>query len=107
RQRDPGAPEPWLELIARRTAIGGVADPRLPPDSQTRRDDYERPAAAEPSRSASTIWKFLRMRDRPAVSFPRPDSRSGRNAAGPHIPAKADSTAPGTPSPATRSTTRP
>jgi hypothetical protein len=107
RQRYPGAPEHWLELIARRTAIGEAADPPTPPDPRARRDDYERPAAAEPLRSPApnrTIRKFLRMQDRPAVSFPRPDSRSGRNAAGPHIPAKADSSAPGAPSPATRST---
>ena len=49
RQRYPGAPEHWLELIARRTAISDMVDPRaLPPEAPTRRTDEARPSIETP-----------------------------------------------------------
>jgi hypothetical protein len=113
RQRYPGAPERWLELIARRTAIGEAADPRvLPSEPPIRRADEGRPSIeAHPpnfrSRPRETLRNLLRLRGRPAVGFPQPEPRSRARPSEARIAARADSSPQAPPLPATRAAVRP
>ena len=113
RQRYPGAPEHWLELIARRTAIGDMVDPRvLPPEPPARQADGARPSTEGPrpdfqSGPRKTLRNLLRVRDRPAVGFPQLDSRSKARPSTARITARVDSSPPAQPLPPTRSAVRP
>lgn len=88
RQRYPGAPEHWLEFVARRTAIDNAATPYAPrPDTVAERID-ERPPIAPPqshTRPPETQRNFLSLRDRPALAFSRSDSRSKPSPSEPRI----------------------
>lgn len=68
RQRYPGAPEHWLEFVARRTPTGEPAEPHAPPP------EPRVPAEAR-SRPRDTRRNFLRFRERPVVAFPLQDAR--------------------------------
>ena len=102
RQRYPGAPDHWLELIARR---GGMADAHNPPTEPMARRADERPLfdarPAEPRRG-DTLRRFLRFGDRPAVGFPRLASRSKAQPSELRIAARADPSLPASPSPEAR-----
>jgi len=104
RQRYPGAPDHWLELIARR---GGMADAHNPPPEPVVRRADERPLfdarPAEPRRG-DTLRRFLRFGDRPAVGFPRPVSRSKVQPSELRIAARAEPGASAVPSPEARPT---
>lgn len=115
RQRYPGAPEHWLELVARRTAIGEAVDPRFAhSEPSARHADELRPSieAQGPNphsrpRTRDTLRNFLRVRGRPAIGFPRPDSRSKARPGEPPIPTRTDSSPRAGPSPASRAAIRP
>ena len=81
RQRYPGAPEHWLEFVARRTAVGQASPPYAQPsDSVAERVEERPPIAPQPPQShmrpPETQRNFLRLRDRPALAFSRSGSRS-------------------------------
>ena len=75
RLRYPGAPEHWLELLARRTGAGGGAEGRADgPEPEARRDG-PRPrfgAAERPPREQATGAGSARPTARPSPRFPAP-----------------------------------
>jgi len=107
RQRYPGAPDHWLELIARRGAMGEAPDPHVSPAEPAAHRAEERPSfdsrTPEPRRS-DTLRRFLRLRDRPAVGFPRPAPRSKFPPSDLRIAARTEPGPPVTPSPEARAT---
>jgi hypothetical protein len=74
RQRYPGAPEHWLELVARRTTPDDV-DPGQPNPHAARHaeEHYARPEA--PSHPQRSFKSLFRKRDRLSLRFPQPGSR--------------------------------
>ena len=75
RQRYPGAPEHWLEFVARRTPVNEIpeanpAPPPVPPYEPTFEPD--RP----PRRALDGLRSFLRLRGRPTTMFPAPAVRA-------------------------------
>jgi len=86
RQRYPGAPEHWLEFVARRTPGGEQAEPHArPPEPRSPLEAQARP------RPRDTLRNWLGARTRPMVVFPRADPRP---AARPQAPQTAARTAP-------------
>ena len=104
RQRYPGAPEPWLELIARRTSIGEAVDPHAPPEP---REPVEAQQPQARSRPRATLRNLLGARGRPVIVFPRADPRPKARRAGPHVASRTDTSQHAAPAPATRSAPRP
>ena len=86
RQRYPGAPEHWLEFVARRTPGGEPTEPHAPspePDPPIEAQTHSRP------RDTQRNW--LGVRARPVVVFPRTDPRPN---ARPNAPLAATRAAP-------------
>ena len=73
RQRYPGAPEHWLEFVARRTAVGNPAETHAPPPEPRAPADSQPLEASAQSRD--TRRNFLRFRERPALAFPQSGAR--------------------------------
>jgi hypothetical protein len=95
RQRYPGAPEHWLEFVARRTAVDQTRAPYAPPDAVVDRvGERSAPPPQPHSRPPDTTGKFQRLRDRPTLSFPRSDSRSNPSPSEPPVVAPAVSNPP-------------
>ena len=75
RQRYPGAPEHWLELVARRAQIGPADEPHGPAARQASPIDK---TDAHPAPRPTLFQSFLRRRDRPAMHFAQADARPRR-----------------------------
>ena len=71
RQRYPGAPEHWLELVARRAPIA----PGEAPPADRRDPPIETPDAHTGPPRPSLFTNFRHRRDRPAVHFAQADQR--------------------------------
>ena len=87
RQRYPGAPEHWLEFVARRTAIGEPAEPHAPPLDPRTPIDAQPPQTR--SRPRDTLRNWLGARTHPVVVFPRPDPRPKARPSAPQTSARA------------------
>jgi hypothetical protein len=100
RQRYPGAPEHWLEFVARRTPIGEPAEPHAPPrEPRARAEAHSRPR--------DTLRNWFGARARPVVVFPRQDPRPKARPTAPRIATRTDASPPATPVSATRTGPRP
>ena len=105
RQRYPGAPEHWLEALARRTSIGEPAAPSGPPAVPA--PAIETPPPQAPSRPRNSLRNLLRVRDRPGVAFPRPNAGSKARPGGPRIVTAAPSIPPPAAAPQIHTPARP
>ena len=86
RQQYPGAPEHWLEFVARRTPNGGPAnlpgpDPRTPDRTD---DSYSR--REPPAHSLLSFRNLMRKRERPSPGFSQSGSRQAHQDDPPHLP---------------------
>jgi len=106
RQRYPGAPEHWLQLMARRTAVGEPTEPyAAPPESHAPADAIPAPQAR--ARPRNTLHNLLGLRGRPLVVFPRADSSPKVRPDLPPVAQRIDTSAPTLPASATRAAPRP
>jgi hypothetical protein len=93
RQQYPGAPEHWLEFVARRAAIGQSAEPSASPPER-HAPAAEIPAPQARARSRNTLRNLLGVSRRPVVVFPRAHSSPKARADAPPIAMRMDVTAP-------------
>jgi hypothetical protein len=85
RQEYPGAPEHWLEFVARRTPSGGQAyPPGRDPRSPERTDD--RYSQSEPQARWLPFRNLMRKRERPSPRFPQSASRQAHQGDPSHLP---------------------
>lgn len=106
RQQYPGAPEHWLEFVARRTAVGEPAEsPASPPESHSPVGSI--PAPQVRARPRDTLRKLFGVSRRPMIVFPRADSRSKTRPDPTPVGTRIDATTPTLPAPATRTAPRP
>ncbi len=106
RQRYPGAPEHWLEFVARRAAIGEPAEPHAPPPTEPR-EPVESQLPQSRSRPRATLRNLLGARGRPLVVFPHPDPRPKARPAAPQAATRTDAIRHTAPVSATRTASRP
>jgi hypothetical protein len=92
RQRYPGAPEHWLEFVARRAAVGDPVEPHAPSPDPRPSAEAQLPQA----RDRDARRSFLRFRERPVVAFSQQDARQKARPTALHIaPANPASSRPG------------